>query len=112
QAMKNDVFQKITAVESHLSKKRTYPWENKNKLLTRYYDACTGGKTGYTQTAGRTRVSTAEKSGRSFIAVTLDAPDDWNDHINMYESNITKTSKESSKEVKQTHNIIILVLTV
>src|SRR5699024_2774083 len=62
QAMKNDVFQKITAVESHLSKKRTYPWENKNKLLTSYYDACTGGKTGYTQTAGRTLVSTAEKS--------------------------------------------------
>src|SRR5699024_14019 len=111
QAMKNDVFQKITAVESHLSKKRTYPWENKNKLLTSYYDACTGGKTGYTQTAGRTLVSTAEKSGRSFIAVTLDAPDDWNDHINMYESKFKQASKESSKEDNQTHSVNNLFLT-
>src|SRR5699024_9383862 len=111
QAMKNDVFQKITAVESHLSKKRTYPWENKNKLLTSYYDACTGGKTGYTQTAGRTLVSTAEKSGRSFIAFTLDAPDDWNDHINMYESKFTQASKESSKEDNQTHSVNNLFLT-
>src|SRR5699024_11453656 len=29
QAMKNDVFQKITDVESHFSKTRTYCWENK-----------------------------------------------------------------------------------
>src|SRR5699024_6528083 len=94
EAMRNDVFQKITAVESTLSKHRTYPWENKNKSLTSYYDVCTGGKTGYTQSAGRTLVSTAEKSGRSLIAVTLDAPDDWNDHINMYESAFKQESKQ------------------
>lgn len=110
-AMKNDVFQKITAAESHLSKKRTYPWQNKNKLLTNYYEACTGGKTGYTQIAGRTLVSTAEKSGRSLIAVTLDAPDDWSDHINMFESKFKQSTKESSKEDNQTHSINDLFLT-
>ena len=36
--------------------------------------------TGYTRKSGRCLVSAAERSGVSLIAVTLNAPDDWNDH--------------------------------
>lgn len=60
-------------------------WRNKNRLLTEMYEYCTGGKTGYTKRAKRTLVTTAEKDGMNLIAVTLNGPDDWNDHIQMYE---------------------------
>ncbi|WP_330949590.1 D-alanyl-D-alanine carboxypeptidase family protein [Virgibacillus sp. MG-45] len=84
-AMDNKTFRKISSTESYKSEKRTYAWRNKNKLLTRYYDFCTGGKTGYTKIAGRTLVSSAKKENMDLIAVTFNAPDDWNDHISLYE---------------------------
>lgn len=54
------------------------------------YEYATGGKTGYTKLAKRTLVSTATKGDMDLIAVTLNAPDDWNDHINMYETAFKK----------------------
>lgn len=54
--------------------------ENHNKLLRRY-EGCIGLKTGYTQAAGRTLVSAAERLGTTFIAVTLRDPNDWDDHV-------------------------------
>ena len=56
---------------------------NHNKLLERI-PACDGGKTGYTKAAGRCLVSTAVICGRRYVAVTLDDPDDWDDHGEMY----------------------------
>ncbi len=53
--------------------------ENHNKLLRRY-EGCIGLKTGYTQAAGRTLVSAAQRMGTTFIAVTLHDPNDWDDH--------------------------------
>ena len=58
---------------------------NHNKLLG-LFDDCTGVKTGYTQKAGRCLVSSAERDGMKFIAVTLNDQNDWNDHCEMYES--------------------------
>lgn len=55
---------------------------NHNKLL-RMYDGANGVKTGYTKAAGRCLVSSAERNGMSLIAVTLSAPDDWDDHANL-----------------------------
>ncbi|MFG6118507.1 D-alanyl-D-alanine carboxypeptidase family protein [Thalassobacillus sp. B23F22_16] len=84
-AMQNDTFREITGADRYLSENRDYYWFNKNKLLTKYYDYCTGGKTGYTKAAGRTLVSTAKKGDMELVAVTLNAGDDWNDHQRMYE---------------------------
>lgn len=84
-AMDNEKFQEITGATSYLSKSRTYSWQNKNKLLTQLYEYCIGGKTGYTKKTGRTLVSSAEKDGMKLIAVTLNAPNDWQDHIGMFE---------------------------
>lgn len=84
-AMENELFREISGSESYHSKNRDYRWNNKNKLLTRYYDYCTGGKTGYTKKAGRTLVTTAEKNDLELISVTLNAPDDWNDHRSLYD---------------------------
>lgn len=48
------------------------------------YPYSTGGKTGYTKLAKRTLVSTASKDGVDLIAVTINDPDDWDDHMNMF----------------------------
>ncbi|WP_449355740.1 D-alanyl-D-alanine carboxypeptidase family protein [Virgibacillus natechei] len=84
-AMDNDQFREIIGTKTYTSEGRSYSWQNKNKLLTQLYENSTGGKTGYTKTAGRTLVSSANKNGMDLIAVTINAPDDWQDHINLFE---------------------------
>ena len=85
-AMKqNEDFRKIFGTEKHLPKNGDYYWFNKNKLLTTYGEFCTGGKTGFTKKAGRTLVTTAEHDGHEIVVVTLNAPDDWNDHKKLYD---------------------------
>lgn len=88
-AMNNETFREIFATERYRAPKEGdewgRSWRNKNKLQTGLYDYSTGGKTGYTKRAKRTLVSTARKNDMDLIAVTLHAPDDWNDHIAMFE---------------------------
>nr|WP_227994823.1 D-alanyl-D-alanine carboxypeptidase family protein [Oceanobacillus sp. CFH 90083] len=102
-AMENPIFQEVSGTKSYMSENRSYYWQNKNKLLTRLYDYCTGGKTGYTKQTGRTLLTTAEKDGMTLIAVTLDAPDDWQDHIAMYEWGFEQFEM---KEVDQNGEVI------
>ena len=89
-AMQNETYVKISGTKVHRAPNSTenwdYVWRNKNKLLTQLYEYTTGGKTGYTKLAKRTLVTTATKNEHDLIAVTLNAPDDWNDHIKMYET--------------------------
>ena len=54
----------------------------KNKLLN--YDYITGGKTGYTEKAHRTLVSTASLDNMNLVVVTLNDSDDWNTHTSLY----------------------------
>lgn len=63
---------------------------NHNRLLSLYPYAI-GLKTGFTTKAGRCLVSAAQKDGVTLIAVTLKAPDDWNDHIALYEYGFSLT---------------------
>jgi D-alanyl-D-alanine carboxypeptidase/D-alanyl-D-alanine carboxypeptidase (penicillin-binding protein 5/6) len=62
---------------------------NNNRLLAMYPD-CTGVKTGFTDSARRCLISAAQRDGRRIIAVTLSAPDDWNDHMTIMEYSFTK----------------------
>lgn len=112
-AMANDTYRKIAGTKVHRAPNPTETWDrvwkNKNRLLTELYDHSTGGKTGYTKRAKRTLVSTAEKDDFELIAVTLNAPDDWNDHIQMFESAFDEydiaevLSKGKVKGVKDTY---------
>lgn len=83
-AMKNDIYREIVSTEKHKVKtnKKTYIWNNKNKLLK--YNYITGGKTGYTEESGRTLVSTAAINNLNLIVVTIRDSDDWNTHIELY----------------------------
>ncbi len=62
----------------------THSYSNHNSLL-RMYTHATGLKTGYTKAAGRCLVSSARKDGIDLICVTLDAPDDWTDHMKLFD---------------------------
>lgn len=84
-AMQNETYKEIVKTKKHTVKTnlKTYIWHNKNKLLS--YDYVTGGKTGYTEKAKRTLVSTASKNNINLIVVTIKDSDDWNTHRTLYE---------------------------
>ena len=64
-------------------------YTNHNKLLTQY-QGCVGVKTGFTKEAGRCLVSAAERDGALLIAVTLNAPNDWQDHAALLDYGFTQ----------------------
>lgn len=79
-AMSNQAFADIASQKT--GKVGNITVKNHNKMLWNY-EGSTGVKTGYTKLAGRCLVSSAERDGQTLIAVTLDAPSDWNDHTSM-----------------------------
>ena len=85
-AMKNKEYRKITGTKKYTLKtnKNVYSWINKNKLL-KLYKYTTGGKTGFTEKARRTLVSTATKNDTNLVVVTLNDGNDWEDHQNLFE---------------------------
>jgi len=87
-ALKNDTFRDIVSTlkaEIPNSKKNgTRYLINHNKLL-RLSDDVIGVKTGFTKRSGRCLVSAAERNGVCVISVTLNAPDDWSDHLSLHE---------------------------
>ncbi len=93
---------------------RDYPRQlkNHNKLLN-MYDGAKGVKTGFTKRSGRCLVSAAERDGCEMIAVTLNAPDDWQDHMTMldyafdgYESKELLKADDYLKTVKVTNGAV------
>lgn len=79
-------YQEITATRVHTvhTNMNTYVWINKNKLLFSY-EYITGGKTGYTDKAKRTLVTTASKDNMNLVAVTLNDGNDFKDHRDLFE---------------------------
>lgn len=86
-AMQNETFRTIFGTKSYTAKSnlKTYNWEGKNKLFS-MYSYTTGGKTGYTDKARRTLVTTASKDNKNLVIVTLDDGNDFNDHKSLYET--------------------------
>lgn len=85
-ALENETFCKIVG-----TKEKNVPWNNRgydrkltnhNKML-QMYEGCDGIKTGFTKSTGRALVTSATREGMQVVAVTLNAPDDWNDHRGM-----------------------------
>lgn len=81
-ALKNPDFAQTVRTKAYRAGERYFT--NHNKLLWRCEGAI-GVKTGFTKKAGRILVSAAERNGRTLICVTVSAPDDWNDHCNLYD---------------------------
>ena len=92
-AIKNKQFRDICSLSSirvsygNPEYQRTF--KNHNKLLNSVEGAF-GIKTGFTKASGRCLVSAAERDGVTLVAVTLSAPDDWNDHKKLFEYGFEK----------------------
>ena len=86
-AMKNPVFYKTVSAKNVKVGERYLT--NHNKLLWRL-EGADGVKTGFTKAAGRILVSSATRQGRRIIGVTIDAPDDWNDHCQLLNEGFTR----------------------
>ena len=86
-AMENPIFRKTVSTKSLMAGQRCLT--NHNKLLWRV-EGADGVKTGYTRAAGRILVSSAARNDRRLIAVTIDDPDDWNDHASLLESGFSR----------------------
>lgn len=86
-AMQNETFRTIFGTQSYqaTSNLKTYDWAGKNKLFS-MYEYTTGGKTGYTNAARRTLVTTASKDNKNLVIVTLNDGNDFNDHKSLYET--------------------------
>ncbi len=80
------LYRKISKTYKYISKnkEKTYLWYNRNKLL-KSYEFTTGGKTGYTPSAGKTFVSTASKNNLNLTIVTLDDSNTYENHKALYE---------------------------
>jgi len=88
-AMKNPIFRKTVSTKQLTVGDRVL--RNHNKLLWRF-DGADGVKTGFTKAAGRILVSSATREGRRLIAVTINAPDDWNDHCSLLSMGFSRFS--------------------
>lgn len=87
-AIKNKQFRSICSMDtvrvSYGTPEYQRTFKNHNKLLNTC-EGVFGIKTGFTKASGRCLVSAAERDGVTLVAVTLSAPDDWNDHKKLYD---------------------------
>jgi D-alanyl-D-alanine carboxypeptidase/D-alanyl-D-alanine carboxypeptidase (penicillin-binding protein 5/6) len=87
-AMNNADFAAMTAEQAIRVEFGNPPygrWLYNNNKLLHMYEGAVGTKTGFTDNARRCLVSAATRDGVTLIAVTLNAPDDWNDHIRLFD---------------------------
>ncbi len=87
EALRNPIFREIcstTKVKLEYGNPPYTRWlQNTNKLL-KSYEGIIGVKTGFTDKAKRCLVSACERNGVTLICVTLNASNDWNDHMKLY----------------------------
>ena len=86
-AMENPIFRQTVSTKTVTVGERSL--RNHNKLLWQV-EGAEGVKTGYTKAAGRILVSSASRNGRRLVAVTIHAPDDWNDHAQLLEAGFSR----------------------
>lgn len=90
-ANKIEFYKQVSGTKYYDTKtlNKAYSWVNRNNLLFLYKNS-TGGKTGYTPSAGKTLVSTASKNDLNLTIVTLDDPNHYEHHQNLYEDYFNK----------------------
>ena len=91
-AMENPLFSRTVSAKTVTIGDRYL--RNHNKLLWQV-EGADGVKTGFTKAAGRILVSSTGRQGRRILAVTINAPDDWNDHKTLIEEGFSRYSVQT-----------------
>lgn len=106
-AMENEDFRAICSQQRMQVRYGDPPYDrwltNTNKLLKN--EGVIGIKTGFTDKARRCLVSACERDGCMLICVTLNAPDDWNDHMKLYDYGFGRLSQKQLKLKRETVEI-------
>lgn len=111
EALKNPQFAQAVASASATLNYGNPPYKrtltNHNRLL-KSFEGAIGVKTGFTKKAGRCLVSAAEREGKRVIAVTLNDPDDWQDHAEMLEYGLNAIRKIELISDKPIYNLPVI----
>lgn len=106
-ALENEDFRAICSQQRMQVRYGNPPYNrwlaNTNKLLKN--EGVIGVKTGFTDKARRCLVSACERDGAMLICVTLNAPDDWNDHMKLYDYGFGRLSQKQLKLKRETVEI-------
>ncbi len=107
-ALKNTAFRTACSSKNAVLYYGNPPYKrslsNHNKLLGNY-DGLIGVKTGFTKKSGRCLVTAVQSDGKFVISVTLNAPDDWNDHRKMLDFGLASIVVK-----KQSNNVLSDIL--
>ncbi len=110
-AMQNEQFKKAVSCEKATLNYGNPPYKrtltNHNKLL-KQYDSAVGVKTGFTKKSGRCLVSAAERDGKFIIAVTLNAPSDWQDHKAMLDYGFSAIKQTNYLPPCESYNLSVV----
>lgn len=90
-ANKNPFYRQVTSTKYYKvqTENKAYAWTNRNKMVFTYENFISG-KTGYTPSAGKTFVSSAEKNNLTLTTVTLNDSDIYGTHQSLYEKMFNK----------------------
>lgn len=101
-AVQNPEFLRICSQRSETVRYGNPPYRrtltNHNRLLSTV-EGCVGIKTGFTKKSGRCLVSAVTRDSITLVAVTLSAPDDWNDHAKLYEYGFSRVKMAELPDV-------------
>lgn len=80
------LYKEIGGTKNYSTKSnlKSYAWTNRCKLIFTY-DKTTTAKNGYTPSAGKSLASTASNNNLNLLVVTLDDPNIYGTHENLYE---------------------------
>ncbi len=110
-AMQNQEFRKAVSSEKAVLNYGNPPYRrsltNHNKLL-KMYEGAVGIKTGFTKKSGRCLVSAAERDGKFVVAVTLNAPSDWQDHAAMLDYGFSAIKQTQFSPFVNSYNIPVI----
>lgn len=110
-ALQNETFSEVVATSAATLNYGNPPYKrtltNHNKLL-KIFDGAIGVKTGFTKKSGRCLVSAARRDGKLVIAVTLNDPNDWEDHKSLLEYGISAVKSHEIKTDKDVFDVPVI----
>jgi len=110
-ALRNVEFAKAVSCEKATLNYGNPPYKrtltNHNKML-KMYDGAVGVKTGFTKKSGRCLVSAAKRDGKFVVAVTLNAPSDWQDHKAMLDYGFSAINQTQYSPMVSSYNLPVI----